>query len=116
MKGRVIIKVQNIAISAMLTDLLVRFVFADMRGVRLVIVIVAAFVLFFRTLEDVVDELLTRGKHDKERGGKSTRGSVPGKPWYKMRYRDIEQKDRDTANYLKTVSEKPGQHTMWQVN
>ena len=116
MKGRVIIKVQNIAISAMLTDLLVRFVFADMIGVRLVIVIVAAFVLFFRTLEDVVDEILTRGKHDKEGKRKGKGGSLPGIDWNKVRFRDLEQKDRDSHYYIKAVQTQPGHHPMRQVN
>lgn len=97
MKGRQIIRIQGLVISGLLTHLLIRYGFQTLQGWRLIVVIVAAFVLIFRTMDDITLELLRRG-NDQKRKGQGAGGAVPTKPWYENRFRRDQQKDRHQRN------------------
>lgn len=101
----------NILVSALLTEILVRYGFWEMKGIRLIIVIVAGFVFIFRALEDIEEAILERGqRHGKSGKGKSSKGSVPGIPWYKNRLPKVKQEDRDSRVYVKKVQKEAREH------
>lgn len=60
--GRLIIKAQNLIISGLLTELVVRYAFTDLKGWRLATVVVAVCVLFYRLQAAVITALVRGGK------------------------------------------------------
>lgn len=82
----------NITVCILVTELLIRYVFGDVGGIRLVIVALAVAICLFKALTDTEGYFIKRGV--KNRNEKKTRrfertcgeDVVPGIPWYKMRY------------------------------
>ena len=97
-RGRKIITAQNVVISAMITQLVVRVAY-DVRGWRLVLLCVAVFWLLFRTLDDVTLLVLKGVRNDKKAERKSGRGAVPSIAWDKVRFCGDKQTDRDTKKH-----------------
>ena len=93
---------QNVAISVFLTEILVRFMYSDMHGWRLLIVIVAAFVFFFRTLDDITDEIIRRGRHD-QKNAKGAGSAVSCIPWTENRFSMDSKKDRNPGRHVKAL-------------
>ena len=104
MKGRTIIRVQSIVISAMLTETIARVVYHDLSGWRLVLVVAAMFLMLYRTMHDITLMLLKGARYDQKTGAEGIRGTVPKLPWYKVRLRQSKQADRDTAKHAVQVS------------
>ena len=103
-RGRKIIIVQNVAMSALITDAVIRYLYSDVHGVRLCVIVLCVFLTITRMLTDTAWLVLRRGNDDKERAKKSKRGTVPGIIWHKVRLPDTKQKDRDSAMYTAQVS------------
>lgn len=102
MKGRTIIRVQGIVISAMLTEAVARIAYHDLRGWRLAVVIVAVFMMLYRTHTDIM-HILRGGKHDKETGAESAGSAVSRKPWYEVRLCTAKQSNRHTGKHTAQV-------------
>ena len=115
-RGRRIILVQDIAISAMLTKGMLSIMYPDMHGIRLAIVVVAGFTLFFRTLEDLADEILRGKNNDKSRRNKGDRNTVPGVPWSEVRYKDVISADRDCAKHAAKVQKAARPDSIRQID
>lgn len=103
MKGRVIIRVQGIVISAMLTEAIARIAYHDLRGWRLVVVIVAIFMLLYRTHTDIIHMILKGARNDKATGTEGAGSAVSGKPWYEVRLCTAKQSDRHTGKHTAQV-------------
>jgi len=101
-RGRKIITVQNVVISAMLSHVIVSVAY-DVRGWRLVLLCVAVFWLLFRTLDDVTLLVLKGVRNDKKAERKGCRGAVPSIAWDKVRFCGDKQTDRDTKKHAVQV-------------
>jgi len=106
MKGRTIIRVQGIVISAMLTETVARIAYHDLRGWRLAVVIVAVFMLLYRTHTDIMHMILKGAKNDKETGTESAGSAVQRKPWYEVRLCTAEPHNRHTGKHTAQVQSK----------
>ena len=106
MKGRTIIRVQGIVISAMLTETVARIAYHDLRGWRLAVVIVAVFMMLYRTHTDIMHMILKGAKNDKETGTESAGSAVQRKPWYEVRLCTAEPHNRHTGKHTAQVQSK----------
>ena len=103
MKGRTIIRVQGIVISAMLTETVARIAYHDLRGWRLAVVIVAVFMMLYRTHTDIMHMILKGARNDKATGAESAGSAVSRKPWYEVRLCTAKQSNRHTGKHTAQV-------------
>lgn len=103
MKGRTIIRVQGIVISAMLTEAVARIAYHELRGWRLAIVIVAVFMMLYRTHTDIMSMILKGARNDQATGTEGAGSAVQRKPWYEVRLRTAKQSNRHTGKHTAQV-------------
>lgn len=94
-KIRGIITALNATVSILLTELIMRYLFVDVGGIRVVIIAVAVAICLFKALDYAeayyIHREVKKG-NEKENGQpvrKGEKDNLPGKPWYEMRYTDI---------------------------
>ena len=91
----------NVAVSILVTQLLARYAFGDIRGFRLFIVVVAVSICLYKALSDGEAYIIQRGvrKRNEEKYGRSEKSGdkniIQGIPWYEMRYPQTGKRDRD---------------------
>lgn len=102
-KGRKIICVQDIIISAMVTNVITRVIYNSVTGWRLILLFAVVMALFYRTLDDITRMVLRGVKHEKA-GTTDKRGSVSGKHWSEERFADHKQENRNPTYEFIQVS------------
>lgn len=105
---RRIILTLNAIISVLVTVIAIITGFYEIRGWKLLLVAAMGCVIINTILLKAERLALRRMRDEREREAKDKSGAVPGIPWFKMRFRSAESKDRDTRGNAEKVQKRAG--------
>ena len=104
----------NVTVSVLMTETLIRYVFGDLYGIRLVIIAVTLAICVFNGLNCTEQYFIHRkgkagneGQNERIKG-ESDGGDLSGMPWFQMRFGVSEQKDGNPGNNIKKVQKRAG--------
>ena len=92
----------NIAVSFFVSELIVRYVFWDILGFRLLIMFLALLFCSYKALCECEGYFIRKGGKKRNEGknrrsaGASAENDAEGIPWFKMRYSEIVKGNRNT--------------------
>lgn len=106
---RAVITTLNIAISILVSEVIVRYVFWDIGMFRIFVVSLAMFICVYKWIYECEEYYIQKeGKRrdEREKGRTERAGAkddVKGIPWYEMRYSKTGERNRDTRGNIKTI-------------
>lgn len=112
----------NVTVSVLMTETLIRYVFGDLYGIRLVIIAVTLAICVFNGLNCTEQYFIHRkgktgneGQNERIKG-ESDGGDLSGMPWFQMRFGVSEQENGNPGNNIKKVQKRAGHDSIEQVS
>lgn len=112
----------NVTVSVLMTETLIRYVFGDLYGIRLVIIAVTLAICVFNGLNCMEQYFIHRkGKtgnegQNKRIKGESNDSDLSGMPWFKMRFGVSEQENGNPGNNIEKVQKRARHDSVEQIS
>lgn len=100
---RGIIYTLNLIVAVLATVIVASEVFADIRGWRFVLIVVAGIVAINEVLTGIENQIIRSGRNEKSGKGTNNKGTIPGIMWHENRLSMAEPKDRHPRANIKTI-------------